>query len=115
MLIDTNPPHPGPSYRPASAIRCHVVQLAPVGMTAGSRRIELRFGATNSDPDKAPYPNLLKGLEIVRPDHVWCGDGRLFGRLVNASLDVTHHQGWVSSPWRPGEPSLPRLVSFQGT
>ena len=41
--------------------------------------------------------------------------GRPFGRLVNISLDMIHHQGWISSPWRLWEPSSPKLVSFQGT
>jgi integrase len=41
--------------------------------------------------------------------------GRPFGRLVNMSLDMTRHQGRVSSPWRPREPSIAGLVSFQGT
>ncbi len=29
---------------------------------------------TNSLPDSLPYPNLLKGLDIKRPEQVWCGD-----------------------------------------
>jgi integrase len=41
--------------------------------------------------------------------------GRPFGRLVNMSLDLTRHQGRVSSPWRPREPSIAGLVSFQVT
>ena len=30
-------------------------------------RITVNIGST-------PYPNLLKNLDIVYPDHVWCGD-----------------------------------------
>jgi integrase/recombinase XerD len=41
--------------------------------------------------------------------------GRPFGRLVNSSLDEARHQERVSSPWRPREPSISGLVSFQGT
>ena len=41
--------------------------------------------------------------------------GRPFGRLVNASLDVTRYQERVSSPWRLRVPSHSGLVSFQGT
>jgi hypothetical protein len=41
--------------------------------------------------------------------------GRPFGCLVNASLNATRRQGWVSSPWRPRDPSISGLVSFQGT
>ena len=29
---------------------------------------------TNSDHRYGRYPNLLRGLEIVRPDQAWCGD-----------------------------------------
>jgi hypothetical protein len=61
------------------------------------------------------YPYLLRGLEITRRDQVWSADGRPFGCLVNISLDMIRHQGWISSPWRFWEPSPPRLVSFQGT
>ncbi len=41
--------------------------------------------------------------------------GRPFGRLVNTSMDVTRYLERVFSPWRLGEPSNSRLVSFQGT
>ena len=61
------------------------------------------------------YPFLLRNLAITRPNQVWSTDGRPFGRLINTSLDVTHHQGWVSSPWRFRGPSYSELVSFQGT
>ena len=54
-------------------------------------------------------------LRATDPNQVWTWDGRPFGRLVNTSLDVTHRQGWVSSPWRSGEPSNSGSVSFQGT
>jgi len=61
-------------------------------------------------------PNLLKrAFTAEQPDQIWLADGRPFGRLVNTSLDVTHRQGWVSSPWRSGEPSNSGSVSFQGT
>jgi hypothetical protein len=35
-------------------------------------------------------------LLATAPNQVWSWDGRPFGRLVNISLDMTHHQGWVS-------------------
>jgi len=68
-----------------------------------------------SAPEHKIYPYLLRGLAITRPNQVWSGDGRPYGRLVNISKDMIHHQGWVSSPWRLWEPSNPQLVSFQGT
>ena len=43
-------------------------------------------------------PNLPQGLTVNHPDQEWCADGRPFRHRVNTSLDVTHHQGWVSSP-----------------
>ena len=33
-----------------------------------------RFRTTNSNHHYGRYPNLLKGLDVVRPDQVWCGD-----------------------------------------
>jgi len=52
----------------------------------------------------------------VPPNNSPCDPfGRPFGRLVNISLDMTRHQGWVSSSWRFRVPSRPGLVSFQGT
>jgi hypothetical protein len=54
-------------------------------------------------------------LLATDPNQLWSWDGRPFGRLVNISLDMTHHQGWVSSPWRFRAPSSSGLVSFQGT
>jgi transposase InsO family protein len=42
-------------------------------------------------------PNVLKrDFEAHRPNEKWLTDGRPFGRLVDLSLDMTHHQGWVS-------------------
>jgi hypothetical protein len=42
-------------------------------------------------------PNVLKrDFEADQPNQKWLTDGRPFGRLVNLSLDMTHHQGWVS-------------------
>ena len=70
---------------------------------------------TQSTTEHKIYPYLLRNLAIVRPNQAWSTDGRPFGRLVNISLDMAHHQGWVSSPWRLWEPSSPELVSFQGT
>jgi HTH-like domain len=61
------------------------------------------------------YPYLLRHVTASYPNHVWGLDGRPFGRLVNISKDMNHHQGWFSSPWRLWRPSSPKLVSFQGT
>lgn len=52
---------------------------------------------------------------VNRPNQLWDGDGRPFGRLVNVSSDTTHHQGSVSSPWRFKAPSDLGSVSIQGT
>jgi putative transposase len=54
-------------------------------------------------------------LLATGPNQLWSWDGRPLGRLVNTSRDVTHHQGWVSSPWPIRAPSNPGWVSFQGT
>jgi putative transposase len=35
-------------------------------------------------------------LRATGPQQIWSWDGRPFGRLVNISLDMAHHQGWVS-------------------
>jgi hypothetical protein len=72
---------------------------------------------TTDSKHKLPVaPNVLnRNFRAARPDQIWSTDGRPFGRLVNISKDMTHHQGWVSSPWRLWEPSTPKLVSFQGT
>ena len=35
-------------------------------------------------------------LLATGPNQLWSWDGRPFGRLVNISLDMAHHQGWVS-------------------
>ena len=76
-----------------------------------------RFKSTTKRNKAHPAaPNLLKrDFEAEKPDQKWLADGRPFGRLVNISLDMTHHQGWVSSPWRFRAPSGSGLVSFQGT
>ena len=51
---------------------------------------------TIAAPDHKVYPYLLRNLAITRSNQVWSSDGRPFGRLVNISLDMAHHQGWVS-------------------
>jgi putative transposase len=33
-----------------------------------------RVSTTNSNHHYGRYPNLVKGLDVVRPDQVWCGD-----------------------------------------
>jgi putative transposase len=65
--------------------------------------------------EHAIYPYLLRNVRVTHSNHVWGIDGRPYGRLMNASRDATHHQGWVSSPWRFRTPSRSGLVSFQGT
>ena len=87
-----------------------------------------RAMALNRQFHDAPGPWQSKKDEIepdttpkylpYRPEyrhHIWYLDGRPFGRLVKASLDATHCQEWVSSPWQFRTPSSPGLVSFQGT
>jgi len=54
-------------------------------------------------------------LSASGPNQVWSWDGRPFGRLVNVSSGMTHHQGCASSPWRSKGPSTLGSVSFQGT
>jgi integrase/recombinase XerD len=53
--------------------------------------------------------------DLISPHILRHSIGRPFGRLVNISLDMTRHQGRVSSPWRFRVPSRSGLVSFQGT
>jgi len=33
-----------------------------------------RIRTTKSDGSHPKYPNLLKGLAVIRPDQVWCAD-----------------------------------------
>jgi putative transposase len=57
-----------------------------------------RFRATTKrNKAHRAAPNRLKrDFSADRPDQKWLADGRPFGRLVNISLDMAHHQGWVS-------------------
>jgi transposase InsO family protein len=68
--------------------------MREMGLLAKTRRKARK--TTNSEHDFPRYPNLVQDLDIVRPEQVWVSDGRPFGRLVNISLDMTHHQGWAS-------------------
>jgi putative transposase len=79
-------------------------------------RILDEHGEVQERRNQLQHPAYTKPeLLATAPNQVWSWDGRPFGRLINTSLDVTHHQGWVSSPWRLRGPSYSELVSFQGT
>ena len=74
---------PSPTYVSHVTIwqyECMLNCNGPRGRQASQRR-----GRTAPDTDWVNGPNQL-----------WDWDGRPFGRLVNISLDMTHHQGWVS-------------------
>jgi len=45
--------------------------MKDLGLQVRRRRGKIR---TTVSIGSAPYPNLLKNLDIVYPDHVWCGD-----------------------------------------
>jgi putative transposase len=45
--------------------------MKDMGLQVRRRRHKIR---TTVSIGSAPYPNLLKNLDIVYPDHVWCGD-----------------------------------------
>ena len=68
------------------AVQRHMREMGIAGITPGpnlsKRREEHRI-----------YPYLLRNLSITHANQVWGIDGRPFGRLVNTSSDVTHHQG----------------------
>ncbi len=51
---------------------------------------------TMAAPGHKIYPYLLRNVPVTRRNQVWSADGRPFGRLVNISWDMAHHQGWVS-------------------
>ena len=45
--------------------------MKDMGLQVRRRRRKIR---TTVSTGSAPYPNLLKNLDIAYPDHVWCGD-----------------------------------------
>jgi len=45
--------------------------MKDMGLQVRHRRRKVK---TTVSVGSAPYPNLLKNLDIVYPDHVWCGD-----------------------------------------
>lgn len=45
--------------------------MKDMGLQVRHRRRKVR---TTVNVGSAPYPNLLKNLAIVYPDHAWCGD-----------------------------------------
>jgi len=45
--------------------------MKDMGLQVRQRRRKIR---TTVNIGSAPYPNLLKDLDIAYPDHVWCGD-----------------------------------------
>ena len=60
------------------------VRLLMKDMDLQVRKRRRKVRTTQSD-DTCPYPNLLKGLDISYPDHVWCGDISYIG-LMNGSM-----------------------------
>ena len=56
--------------------------MGEMGLQVRQRRRKVR---TTVSEGEAPYPNLLKGLEIQYPDHVWCGDLSYIG-LMDGSM-----------------------------
>lgn len=41
---------------------------------------------TTMSRGEIPYPNLMKGMEIQCPDHVWCGDITYIGLINNSTI-----------------------------
>jgi putative transposase len=56
--------------------------MGEMGLQVRQRRRKVR---TTVSEGEVPYPNLLKGLEIQYPDHVWCGDISYIG-LMDGSI-----------------------------
>lgn len=56
--------------------------MKDMGLQVRKRRRKVR--TTQSD-GTSEYPNLIKGLDISYPDHVWCGDITYIG-LMNGSV-----------------------------
>jgi hypothetical protein len=60
-------------------------------------RILKEYAEVRERRNQLQHPTYVKPeLLTTGPNQVWSWDGRPFGRLVNISLDMTHHQGWVS-------------------
>ena len=55
--------------------------MGEMGLQVRQRRRKIR---TTVSEGEAPYPNLLKGLDIQYADHIWCGDISFIG-LMNGS------------------------------
>ncbi len=92
------------------APRIHA-QLAREGVHVGRKRVarlmraanlqgvsrRKRYGTTQRQANARLAPDLVeRDFSAEGPDKLWVAGGRPFGRLVNATLDVTHHQGWAS-------------------
>ena len=60
------------------------VRLLMKDMDLQVRKRRRKVRTTRSD-GMSEYPNLLKGLDISHPDHVWCGDITYIG-LMNGSV-----------------------------
>lgn len=60
------------------------VRLLMKDMDLQVRKRRRKVRTTQSDGTSG-YPNLLKGLDISHPDHVWCGDITYIG-LMNGSV-----------------------------
>lgn len=52
--------------------------MGEMGLQVQQRRRKVR---TTVSEGESPYPNLLKGLNIQYPDHVWCGDISYIGLM----------------------------------
>ena len=78
-------------------------------------RILEEYGEVRERRNQLQHPVYSKPeLLATAPNQVWSWDGRPFGRLINTSLDVTHRQGWVSSPWRFRGPSYSGWSASRG-
>jgi transposase InsO family protein len=80
-------------------VTCSENRVARLMRLRGLRAKQTRTYKTTTKRNQADpvAPNVLKrDFEAHRPNEKWLTDGRPFGRLVDLSLDMTHHQGWVS-------------------
>jgi transposase InsO family protein len=93
-------------------------------MRAANRLVQVQYGcrATHSTHGFGRFPNLIRGLSIVRPDQVWCADltvvpfgPRLPGEFVYRAvvLDVFTRaiRGWELSPTSARRCPSPRSIA----
>jgi putative transposase len=83
----------------AQGVACSENRVARLMRLRGLRAKQVRRFRATTKRNKAhrAAPNRLKrDFTAKRPNQKWLADGRPFGRLVDLSLDMAHHQGWVS-------------------